>query len=544
MENDTAQIQTQAKIIVVEDERIVALDLKRGLQELGYDVIDIAAAGEAAVAAAREQKPDLVLMDIGLPGEMNGIEAARIIHGNYDIPVVYLTAYADDKTLKEATTTGPYGYLVKPFEERELKSTIEVALFKHKMEQELKESRARFQAIFEQNIDAIVLFKQSNFDVIDLNPAAVSLFQYDKDELIKDFPSVFKNRAMYRVFMREIKEFHGKRYSEELFFFDRCGLQKKDGFEIICSIQVNVIKLQETNVLYCVFRDITEKITIEEESRQLQAKLMHANRMTSLGTLASGLAHEINNPNNFIMSNTQIVQHVWDDAARILREHRKQGGNFSLGGLPFSQVDAVVPKLLKDTVEGARRIKHITDNLKEFSRPREVRMGDRISINKVLQFSITMLGNQIKKFTDVFSFEPGDDIPFFEGNPQQIEQVIVNLIQNALQSLPGKTHGVRVSSFYDKSGQTAVVKIEDEGVGMSKDIMSRITDPFFTTKQDQGGTGLGLYISYSIIKAHKGVLEFRSLPGKGTTATIKLPVSLSVSAPAAAAPIGPDGEEQ
>lgn len=542
MGDDTVQNQTPAQIIVVEDEQIVALDLKRSLQELGYHVNKIAAAGEAAVAAVREQKPDLVLMDIGLQGKMDGIEAARMIHGDYDIPVVYLTAYADDKTLKEATTTGPYGYLVKPFEKRELKSTIEVALFKHKMEKELKESRARFLAIFEQNVDAIVLFKQNNFDVIDMNPAAVSLFQYDKDELIENFQPVFENRKMYRVFRREIIEFHGKRYSEEKFFFDRCCLRKKDGSEIICSVQVNVIKLQETNVLFCVFRDITEKIKIEEESRQLQAKLMHANRMTSLGTLASGLAHEINNPNNFIMSNTQIIQHIWKDTVRILRKYHEQQGDFSLGGLSFSQVDQVVPQLLKDTVEGVQRIKHITDNLREFSRPREVRLDARISINKVLRFSITMLGNQIKKFTDAFSFEPGENIPFLEGNPQQIEQVIINLIQNALQALPHRTHGVRVSSFYDKSGQTAVVKVEDEGVGMDKKIMDRITDPFFTTKQDQGGTGLGLYISYSIIKAHKGVLEFHSQPGKGTAAIIKLPVSASAST--APESIDPEGEEQ
>jgi PAS domain S-box-containing protein len=542
MGDDTAQKRTPAQIIVVEDEQIVALDLKRSLQELGYHVIKIVAAGEAAVAAAREQKPDLVLMDIGLPGEINGIEAARMIHSNHDIPVVYLTAYADDQTLKEATTTGPYGYLVKPFENRELKSTIEVALFKHKMEQELKESRARFQAIFEQNVDAIVLFKQNNFDVIDLNPAAVFLFQYNKDELIESFQSVFENHEMYRVFMREIIEFHRNKYTEELSFFDRCRLQKKDGSKIICSIQVNVIKLQEINVLFCVFRDITEKIRIEEESQLLQAKLMHANRMTSLGTLASGLAHEINNPNSFIMSNTQIIQQVWEDTARILREYYEQKGDFSLGGLPFSQVDHVVPQLLKDIVEGAQRIKHITDNLREFSRPKEVRVDVRISINKVLQFSITMLSNQIKKFTDAFSFEPEIDIPFFEGNPQQIEQVIINLIQNALQALPDRTHGVRVSSSYDISDQTAVVKVEDEGVGMNKKIMDRITDPFFTTKHDQGGTGLGLYISYSIIKAHKGVLEFKSQPGKGTIAIIKLPVS----APTSTAPesIDTNGEKQ
>jgi PAS domain S-box-containing protein len=534
MVDNTAHLETATKIIVVEDEKIVAMDLKRCLQRMGYHVSGIASAGEDAVAAAREQKPNLVFMDIRLQGAMNGIEAARIIHAKYDIPVVFLTAYADDQTLKEATAAGPYGYLVKPFDERELKTTIEVTLVKHKMEQELKESRERFLAIFEQNVDPVVLFKQAGFEIIDLNPAAVFLFQYSKDELRGNFPSVFENHEMYRLFKRKVDHFRENNNGEgDDVFFDRCRLRKKDGSEIICSIQVNVIKLQEIDVLYCVFRDITETIKIEEKSRELQLKLMHTNRMTSLGTLASGLGHEINNPNNFIMSNTQIVQQVWEDTIPILRDYYEQKGDYSLGGLPFSELIKVVPQLLKDTVEGSQRIKHITDSLKEFSRPKEARVHGRISINRVLQFSITILANQIKKYTDNFSFEPGNDpdIPEFEGDPQQIEQVIINLVQNALHALPDRTHRVRVSSFYDKADHTVVVKVEDEGVGMNKKILDHITDPFFTTKQDQGGTGLGLYISYSIIKAHNGVLEFESQPGKGTTAIVKLPAVPSLSAP-------------
>jgi PAS domain S-box-containing protein len=512
----------RGNILVVEDEIIVALDLKRCLQGLGYQVVQVVTTGEKAIAAAKNKRPDLVLMDIRLPGKMDGIEAAKAINSQYDVPVVYLTAYADDQTLQQATASGPYGYLVKPFEARELRTTIEVAIFKHKMEQKLKESQERFREIFEQDFDAIVLIKRNNFELIDLNPAAVSLFQFSKEELMKNFPAVFDNDETYQSFRREVSDFPSTQHELVL---DRYHLRKKDRTKIICSIKANIIRLQENDVLHCSFRDITEKIMIEEETRMLQSKLIQANKMTSLGTLASGLAHEINNPNNFIMSNTQIIQQVWSGAVDILLDYSEQKGDFSLGGLSFSEAREVVPKLLRDTIEGSRRIKYITENLKEYSRPKNEQAFTPVSINKVLEFSISILSNQIKKYTDAFGFDPGEDIPFFYGNFQQLEQVFINLVQNALQALPGKAHGVHVVSFYDKKDRFIVVKVKDEGVGMSPKILDRITEPFFTTKQDQGGTGLGLYISYSIIKAHQGVLEYESRPGEGTTVTVKIPLS-------------------
>lgn len=512
----------RGNILVVEDEIIVALDLKRCLQGLGYQVLQVVTTGEKAVKAAKNKKPDLVLMDIRLQGKMNGIEAAKLIHSQYDVPVVYLTAYADDQTLRQATAAGPYGYLVKPFEARELKTTIEVAIFKHKMEQELKESQERFRETFEQNFDAIVLIKRSNFELIDLNPGAVSMFQFSKEELMKNFRAIFENDETYQWFKRRVCNFPS---TNNEFFLDRCQLRKKDNTKIICSIKANIIRLHENDVLYCSFRDITEKIMIEEEAKILQSKLIQANKMTSLGTLASGLAHEINNPNNFIMSNTQIMQQIWTGAVDILLDYYEQKGDFSLGGLSFSEAKEVVPKLLRDTIEGSRRIKYITENLKEYSRPKNEETFTPVSINKVLEFSISILCNQIKKYSDAFCFEPGVDIPFFNGNFQQLEQVFINLVQNALQALPDKAHAVQVVSLYDKKDQSIVVKVKDEGVGMNPKILDRITDPFFTTKQDQGGTGLGLYISYSIIKAHQGTMEYESRPGEGTTVTVKIPLS-------------------
>jgi len=129
-----------AKILVVEDEGIVAMDIKNRLMRLGYDVPSIALAGEEAVEKAAKICPDLVLMDIMLKGEMDGIEAARQIHERLDIPIVYLTAFSDEDTLQRAKITGPFGYIIKPFEDRELHVALDIALYKHKMERILRES--------------------------------------------------------------------------------------------------------------------------------------------------------------------------------------------------------------------------------------------------------------------------------------------------------------------------------------------------------------------------------------------------------------------
>jgi PAS domain S-box-containing protein len=140
---------SQAQILIVEDEIIVARDLETRVRELGYDVADIASSGENAVLQAAETRPDLVLMDIRLSGTMDGVEAAEEIRAQFDIPVIYLTAYADDHTLKRAKITEPFGYILKPFETRELRSTIRMALHKHELERRLRESEARYRTVSE-----------------------------------------------------------------------------------------------------------------------------------------------------------------------------------------------------------------------------------------------------------------------------------------------------------------------------------------------------------------------------------------------------------
>ncbi|AUB59133.1 MAG TPA: response regulator [Methanobacterium subterraneum] len=135
--------------MLVEDEIIVAADVKNRLENMGYEVLGIFDTGEEAIEKAGELKPNLVLMDIVLKGDMDGIDAAQKIRELFDIPIIYLTAYSDEKTLQRAKVTEPFGYVLKPFEDREIQSAIEMAIYKHKMEQQLKESEEKYRKLIE-----------------------------------------------------------------------------------------------------------------------------------------------------------------------------------------------------------------------------------------------------------------------------------------------------------------------------------------------------------------------------------------------------------
>ncbi|WP_413262175.1 EAL domain-containing protein [Floridanema flaviceps] len=181
-----------AKILVVEDEGIVAIDLQTTLEDLGYIVTAVVDSGEMAIEKAKETQPDLALMDIRLAGELDGIQAAEIIRSEFDIPVIYLTAYADKETLKRARLTLPFGYLIKPFEERELQTTIEMALYKHQIEMQLRENTQWFTAILKSIGDAVIA-NDRKACVTFMNPIAESLTGWQQEEALgKNLLEVFQ----------------------------------------------------------------------------------------------------------------------------------------------------------------------------------------------------------------------------------------------------------------------------------------------------------------------------------------------------------------
>ncbi|MFL7791426.1 MAG: response regulator [Anaerolineae bacterium] len=173
----------ETRVLIVEDDRIIAQDIQQTLVRLGYAYPMIVSSGEEAIQRVDDIKPDLVLMDIRLKGPMDGVEAAQQIRNRFDVPVVYLTAYADDLTLRRAKITGPFGYILKPFEDRELHSAIEMALYRHEMEQALARSGEQFRVLVESASD-IALVLSGDGIIRYASPAIEHVLGYGPKELV------------------------------------------------------------------------------------------------------------------------------------------------------------------------------------------------------------------------------------------------------------------------------------------------------------------------------------------------------------------------
>jgi len=269
-------------------------------------------------------------------------------------------------------------------------------------------------------------------------------------------------------------------------------------------------------------QEIVERERVEELTRSQQQQLVQADKMATLGILASGIAHEINNPNNFILLNARIFSKVWNDVLPILEEYHENQGDFAIAGMPYTQVCERIGQLINGISEGSQRIQKIVQGLRDFARHDTGNLNQLVNINTVADAAILIVSNLIQKSTRLFSCEYDNDIPNVLGNAQQLEQVIINLLTNACQALPDRDKRLFISTSHDNTSNNVIVCIRDEGVGIPPENLKHILDPFFTTKRDTGGTGLGLSISYNIIKTHGGELIFDSESGKGTTVTIKL----------------------
>ncbi|MGY6563543.1 MAG: transporter substrate-binding domain-containing protein [Halomonadaceae bacterium] len=266
-----------------------------------------------------------------------------------------------------------------------------------------------------------------------------------------------------------------------------------------------------------------------EELRLHQQQLIQADKMASLGVLVSGVAHEINNPSSLLLLNLPVLRDAWADAEPILESHYRRHGDFPFGGLPYSRMREEIPGMIDDMQEGTRRIKRIVGDLKDFARQGGDARGEVFDLNEVVATAVRLVDNSIRKATGRFEAHYGDDLPPLVGNAQRIEQVVINLVLNACQALENPAQGIRLTTRHERSEGRVLLEVCDEGCGIAPEDMHRLTDPFFTTRRECGGTGLGLSVSASIVSEHQGSLTFDSRPGRGTRALLSLPTSTGTS---------------
>jgi PAS domain S-box-containing protein len=402
------------------------------------------------------------------------------------------------------------------------KACIREIMDRISVEEALRESEEKYRTILH-SIEEGYYEVDLAGDLTFFNDSLCKILGYPKDQLMgmnnREYTSEKTAKTMYQTF----NEVYRTGKAAKAFDWETI---RKDGTTRYLEISVTLMRDSEDQPIGFrgIVRDITERKQAEEQARLHQEQLMQASKMVALGTLVSGVAHEINNPNSFIMLNAPIIRETWESASPILENYYEENGDFILGGMRYSEVRENIPKLFSGILNGSKRIKQIVEDLKHYVRKDTADLMQSVDINAVLNSAVSLLFNMIKKSTDHFTTDFEKNLPPFTGNFQRLEQVMINLIQNACQALPDASKGIFVSTKYDKETGSIVVRVGDEGVGISQECLSHIMDPFFTTKQDAGGVGLGLSISARIIEEHGGTMNFTSEPGKGTTVEIVLPL--------------------
>ncbi|MDD2335746.1 MAG: PAS domain S-box protein [Geobacteraceae bacterium] len=386
----------------------------------------------------------------------------------------------------------------------------------------LRQSEASYRTIFDAANDAHFVFDAEDATILDVNLKMCEMYGFDNreealrhnvEEMMAGYPPYTLNDLLPLIWKAkdgrsQTFEWLAKHTSGRLFWME--------------VVMKGVIISGEYKVL-AVVRDTMDRKAAEEENKRMRETLLHADKMAAIGTMASGIAHEINNPNNFILSNAQFLSDIWPNISRILTHYAEENGEIFLGKMRYSEASDIIPEMINGITEGAYRIKGIVTGLKDFSRQEKASLDQKVDMNKVIEAALSMLQNKIKKHTDYFDCWLDQEIPLVKGNFQQLEQVIVNLALNALEALSSRAYGVQISTSYSKHLKMVLVKVKDQGGGMSDDIQKSIFDPFFTTKLESGGTGLGLSICFSILKKHNGTIECDSKPGEGTAFLLRIP---------------------
>ncbi|WP_239995685.1 transporter substrate-binding domain-containing protein [Nitrincola tibetensis] len=260
------------------------------------------------------------------------------------------------------------------------------------------------------------------------------------------------------------------------------------------------------------------------ELKQQQKQLMQADKMTSLGILVSGVAHEINNPSSLLLLNLPVIQEFYSDAEEILEAHFQAHGDFYIAGLEYSRMRDEIPSMLQDMLTGTQKIRRIVNDLKDFARETPDGLKEQVDINEILEVAIRLVDNTLRQSCDQFIVEYTRPLPPFYGNAQEIEQVIINLIVNACQALETSNQSINVRTFL-KDEYHLCLEVWDQGKGIEPQHMARLCDPFFTTRREDGGTGLGLFISSKIVQEHGGSLVYESTPKHGTKAVLTFSVT-------------------
>ena len=495
---------SKPSIMVVEDEYIVAQDLIASLTNMGYDVCAHADSGEKAIQQAERNMPDLIIMDIVLKGEMDGIQAAGYIHDRFQIPVIFLTAFGNQSLLDRAKSIEPFGYLIKPFNEGELHSALEIGLYKAAMEKKLRLSEKRFKTMAELLPTGIFEIER-NHTITYMNGSAFKMLGIPQEdyEFGGDLRDYLHIEGQDPDSNGDVSQMIDKGPAEY-------RLRRKDGSTIMViadaalmpGTEIPLVQgSRESNRFLVNLTDITQ-------IKKLEFQLNQAQKMEAIGRLVGGIAHDFNNILYVILGYSELLM-----------------GNMAHNHPHFEG--------LKEIFTASERARLLVKQLMAFGR-KQVLNINWVDINQVIRDFEKLLGRVIGEDVELrihLMNHPG----IVKADVTQIEQILMNLVVNARDAMPDggtltiETAKVELDGKFTSArsdltpGNYIMVVVGDTGTGMDRNTIEKIFEPFFTTKSKEAGTGLGLSTVYGIVKQHDGHIDVYSEPGQGSVFRIYLP---------------------
>ncbi|MFS0516061.1 response regulator [Nostoc sp. UIC 10607] len=494
---------TNAKILVVEDEAIVAKDLQHRLIKFGYTVPAIASSGEEAINKAVEICPDIVLMDIKLKGSMDGIEAAQEIYKRLDIPVIYLTAYADEDTLERAKITEPFGYLLKPFKEKELQINIEITLTKHGLERQLKVNQKWLDALLRSIGDGVIASDLKEL-VIFMNPVAENLTGWKQEEAC--------GRNSSEVFNIANAETHNPIESPIIKVLQdgiivnlpaETILIAKDGAERPIDDSAAPIKDDKDNITgaVLVFRDITEhKRAIEARKKQIEQEQLviqweEINQLKN--DFLNLVSHELRSPLSNMKMMIQMIQLSpgTEEAQRYLQ-------------LMESECDRELG-LINDLLDLQR--------LESSSYP--VLTPDALVLQQWILWVIEPFQIRVQEHQQTLQLNLPSNLPPLFSDGISLERILVELLNNACKYTPAGGE-INLSVRHNSSeapAKTIITTSNSAEIPITE--LPRIFEKFYRIPNadiwNQGGSGLGLPIVQKLVEQLQGNIQVES--GNGWT---------------------------
>ena len=533
-------------VLIVDDSRMVRKALAHMLQGTGFNLYE-AGTGEEACQQAFSVFPNLILLDITLP-DMNGYEVFERIKENpktRKTPVVFITQLSDEKEYIRGLRLGAVDYITKPVKKEILLEKVHTFVQLNRdarnleyMHEQLLASNAEFE-LLEQAIDSVtdsMVLTSLKGEIFHVNKAFSRITGYIKRK--NSDPSFIHNHftSPRKIGDLQFNATMGIAANAETFL-------KGVAMNIPVDVKCSLILSPEGNPKELVFliTNLTDIKKAEAERQRLETELYHSQKLESVGQLASGIAHEINTPTQFINDNLSFVidsfpgilqlQRACDLLLTSLKKSETdpdlvEGVEALLEDADIDFITKEIPEALTQSKDGAQRIANIVRAMREFAHPGNVEKTPA-NLNSAIETTITVTHNYWKYVADLET-DMDEDLPLVPCLLSEFNQVILNLITNASDAIAEHTEEGALGKIIittRQKGEMAEIRIQDTGGGIPEEYQDQVFNPFFTTKEVGAGSGQGLPIARNIvINKHAGNLWFETEPDVGTTFIIQLPL--------------------